>query len=63
MQIKQLRKKAGMSQKQLADRIGYKHQSAIAMIETGQRKIPADKIPILAKVLDCKISDLFEKIS
>ena len=61
MKIKELRKKAGISQRQLATSIGYKHQSTVAMIESGQRKIPADKIPILAKALHCEISDLFEK--
>ena len=60
MNLKELREKAGVSQEKLATELGYKHQSAISMIENGERKIPTDKIPLLAKVLNCSIEDLFE---
>lgn len=60
MDIRKLRKKAGYSQKTLAGLVGYKHQSTIAMIETGKRKVPTDKIPKFAEVLGCGIADLFK---
>ena len=60
MNIKKLRVKVGLTQKELSKKLGYKHQSAIGMMETGKRNIPSDKIPILAEALGCEIKDLFE---
>ena len=60
MKIKELREQAGISQEKLATELGYKYQSTISMIENGERKLPTDKIPLLAKVLNCSIEDLFE---
>ena len=60
MKLKELRKKAGLTQKELSKRIGYKHQSAVGMMELGERKLPSDKIPILAEALGCEIKDLFD---
>ncbi len=61
MKIKELREKKGITQETLAKELGYKYQSAIAMIESGERRLPVDKLPIVAEVLGCQIADLFEK--
>lgn len=59
-QIRKLRIKAGLTQIQLAEQLGYKGLSIVAMWESGERKVPSDKIPALASVLGCEIKDLFE---
>ena len=59
LKLKEVREKAGVSQEKLAAELGYKHQSTISMIENGERKIPSDKIPLLAKVLGCSIEELY----
>lgn len=59
--IKALRKKAGVTQSELAEQLGYKTASIIAMWENGERKPPSDKLPELAKILGCSIDDLFDK--
>lgn len=48
--IRQLREDRKMSQDELAQRCGYKSRSSINKIELS-RKLPADKIEILAKAL------------
>ena len=60
MRLKELREKAGVSQERLATELGYKYQSAISMIENGERQLPSEKLPLLAKVLNCSIEELFE---
>lgn len=57
--IADLRKKAGMSQAELAQRMGYRSSATIAMWETGDRKPPSDVLPALAKELGCTIQDLY----
>lgn len=61
MRIRELREAAGLSQEKLAGLLGYKYQSTIAMIESGERKLPIDKLPRIAEVLGCEIADLFGK--
>lgn len=56
--IKELREKAGLTQEQLAEKIGTT-QSAVALWETGRRAPMAAKLPKLAEVLGCGIADLF----
>jgi len=57
--IADLRKKAGVSQAELAQRMGYRSSATIAMWETGDRKPPSDVLPSLAKELGCAIQDLY----
>ena len=49
--IKARRKELGMSQVELAEKTGYKTNSAISHIENGDRVLPQDKIIEFAKVL------------
>lgn len=58
--IKNLRIKKGISQDALAKLLGTT-QAAVAMWETGARMPRADKLPRLAEVLGCTVSDLFAK--
>lgn len=60
MNIKTMRKKAGIRQIDLAETLGI-HQTTVAKWETGEASPQADKIPELAKVLGCKIDDLFKE--
>lgn len=50
--IKARRIELNMSQKELADKLGYKSTSTIAKIESGKNDIPQSKIVAFAKALD-----------
>lgn len=49
--IKELRKKAGLTQEELAKKVGYTDRSSIAKIESGLIDPPQSKIKQLADVL------------
>lgn len=49
--IADLRKSQGMTQEELAHRIGYKSKSAINKIELGGRDLPRKKIADIARAL------------
>jgi len=50
--IKQRRKELGLSQDELAEKMGYKDRSMIAKIESGKVDISQSKIEAFAKALD-----------
>lgn len=52
----------GLTQAQLADRLGCQ-QSLIARIESGQRRVDAVELVILARALDLDLSNLFKVLS
>lgn len=56
--IKARREELGMSQNELAKRLGYKDRSTIAKIEAGINDITQSKIEAFAKVLNTTASDL-----
>lgn len=56
--IRQLRMEKGYSQAALADKIGVSQQ-AVTQWETGDAMPRADKLPELARLLGCKVDDLF----
>lgn len=58
--LKLLRVKAGMSQKALADALNVS-QGAVTNWERGVSSPASDKLPKLAKALNCTIDDLYEK--
>ena len=58
--IENLRKNLGISQYTLAEKLDVT-QSAISQWETGAAMPRADKLPELAKILGCEVSDLFEE--
>lgn len=57
--IRRLRKKAGLTQAELAKAMGYNSPTIVTMWESGDRKPPSDKLPQLAKTLECSIDELF----
>jgi DNA-binding XRE family transcriptional regulator len=58
MKIKELRCAAGLTQMQLAEKLGVS-RATIAMWETGQNWPSAQMLPALAEALQCTIGDLY----
>lgn len=56
--IKELRKKAGFTQVKFAEAMGVT-QSTVSQWESGRVLPDTAKLPQLAEVLNCTISDLF----
>lgn len=56
--IKEKREHIGMTQEELADRLGYKNKSSIAKIETGTNDIVQSKVLEFAKVLNTSVAYL-----
>lgn len=59
MNLKKLRLEKGMSQEELAKKLGYKGRSAINKIETGVNDMPRDMVVRCAEVLGVSPLDLF----
>lgn len=59
--IRELRQAANMTQKELAEQMGYKVDSIVSMWESGERKPPSNLLPQLANVLGCTVDELFTK--
>ncbi len=57
--LRKARKKAGLSQKEVADRMG-KPQSFIAKIESGERKLSPIEIFFLSKIYNVEVGAFFE---
>ena len=45
--LKRRREELGLSQRQVADALGYRNYNYISMIETGRSAIPVNKIPAI----------------
>lgn len=58
--IKFLREKSCLTQNDVAEMMNVSQQS-VAKWETGTSMPRADKLPELAKILGCEVSDLFKK--
>lgn len=56
--IKNMREKTGLTQRQLAEQLGV-GRTAVAMWELGKSVPRSDKLPALARILDCTIDELF----
>ena len=56
--IKKRRLELGLSQQELADRLGYKTRSTIARIESGENTVPDSKLVKFARVLDTSVEFL-----
>lgn len=57
--VKRLRLEKGITQDELAKRVGYSDRSAIAKLEAGAFDIPYSKILLIAEALDTDPVDLF----
>ena len=53
--IKKRRIELGLSQDEVAKKVGYKSRSSIQKIESS-RKLPLDKVELMARALDCSHS-------
>ena len=40
-----------MTQREIADRVGFKHSNIISMIKSGETRVPLERIPALAQTL------------
>lgn len=56
--IRARRKELGMTQEDLADRLGLGHQ-ALSRIEQGKMAPKMDRLPLIARNLKCTVADLF----
>ena len=61
LRIRDLRKKSGLTQSELAERIGLS-TNFIGMVERGERNTSVDKIFKLAKAFDIKLAQFFETL-
>lgn len=57
--IKMFRVALGISQEELAKRVGYKGRSAISKVEKGERDISQKMMPKYARALGVPLTDLF----
>ena len=56
--IKKLRERKGLTQEELALKVGYTSATTINKIESGANKLKQEKIKIFADVLECTVSEL-----
>jgi len=56
--VKSRREQLGLTQEQLAERLGYKSRSSINKIEMGKNDIPQSKLPDFAKALNTTVAYL-----
>ena len=56
--IKEIRDNAHMSQKELADALGYESATAVSLIESGNRKVEVETLEKIAKILHVDIKFL-----
>ncbi|WP_019377708.1 helix-turn-helix transcriptional regulator [Virgibacillus halodenitrificans] len=59
--IKERRIQLGITQQEMAERLGFKNSSTYLKYETGSYSFKAEQLPVLAKTLNCKITDFFIK--
>lgn len=57
--IKKIREQKGLTQIFLAKELGYNSSSSISEIESGKKGLDAHQIPLLAKILNVNIEDIF----
>ncbi len=60
MNLANLRERAGLTQDAVSDSLNI-DRSAVAKWESGDAKPRADKLPMLAKLYNCTIDELFEE--
>lgn len=47
--------KGVISQREIADKVGYQNQNIISMIKQGESKLALDRVPAMAKALDLDV--------
>lgn len=58
--IKNRRKQLGITQTELAERLGYSGKWSIAKIESGVSELTVPKIKLFAEALQCSVDDLMD---
>jgi repressor LexA len=58
--IRMYRTRRGMTQQELAEKVGYKHKTAISKIEMGEVDLPQSKIQQFADIFGIRPSVLIE---
>lgn len=58
--VKQLREKNNLSQKDLAEKLGYQSDTAIHLIEKGKRSLSVEKLKELAEIFNVSASVLID---
>ena len=61
MQIREKREQKGLRQEDVAQALEV-DRSTVAKWETGEAMPRSDKLPELAKILDCSIDDLYKGV-
>ena len=51
--FKYLRQRAGLTQKEVAEKLGYTTHTSIFKIETGKQEIPITMVPAICTALNC----------
>jgi transcriptional regulator with XRE-family HTH domain len=60
LRIKERRIELGMSQVELAKKLGYSSRSMISLIESGRRALDISQIAPLTEALRCTVSDIVD---
>ncbi|HEY1411498.1 MAG TPA: helix-turn-helix transcriptional regulator [Rhodopila sp.] len=60
--LKEQRERAGLSQRQLADRVGAEYYTFISQLETGRGRIPPDRYADWAKALNLAPRDFVRDV-
>lgn len=60
--LKDARKKSGLKQEELAERLG-RERTMISLIETGQRRVDVLEFYAIAKALGLNPTELFDELS
>lgn len=50
----------GITQSELAHRLGYSSKQAITQIENGNNNIPLSKVEAFAEALECQVSEILQ---
>ena len=58
--IKEIRKREGLTQQELANILGYSDKSMIAHIENGDNEMSNDKITLLLNIFNINANELFD---
>ena len=59
--IKERRIQLGITLQEMAEKLGFKNGSTYLKYENGIYAFKAEQLPLLAKSLNCKITDFFNK--
>lgn len=60
--VRELREAAGLSQRQLASKVGVEYYTFVSQIETGRGRIPPDSYRIWAEALDVDVQTFVREL-